>query len=207
MAALISTPTPQIANAHPRTVYFAGACVEVAVANRPQSGSLWEVISHTTLLGDPIPQSEAIIMAEDVAPTLSNQWLLKGTVSHLRYTTSAELPRLRAASAGLARPEARCGALIPIRKNEAWWALAQDERRRIYEEESHHTTIGLDYLPAIARRLHHSRDLLEPFDFLTWFEFAPEDEPAFDLLLSKLRAQKEWHFVDREIDIRVRRID
>ena len=35
--------------------------------------------------------------------------------------------------------------LIPIRKNEAWWALAQDERRAIFEERSHHIAIGLEY--------------------------------------------------------------
>ena len=72
------------------------------------------------------------------------------------------------------RPTADRAALIPLRKNAAWWALTQDERRHIFEAQSHHTQIGLDYLPAIARRLHHCRDLGEPqpFDFLTWFEFA-----------------------------------
>ncbi len=32
------------------------------------------------------------------------------------------------------------------------------------------------YLLAVARRLYHCRDLGEPFDFLTWFEYAPQDE-------------------------------
>jgi hypothetical protein len=63
----------------------------------------------------------------------------------------------------------------------------------------------LRYLPAIARRLHHSRDLGEPFDFLTWFEFAPQDEPAFDDLLAALRATEEWNYVEREVDIRLER--
>jgi len=46
--------------------------------------------------------------------------------------------------------------------------LTQDERRAVFEEQSHHTAIGLKYLPATARRLHHCRDLgtEEPFDFL-----------------------------------------
>lgn len=83
--------------------------------------------------------------------------------------------------------------------------MAQDERLAIYEERSRHTTIGLEYLPRIARKLHHCRDLGEPFDFLTWFEFAPEHEPAFDALLTRLRASEEWTYVDREIDIRVHR--
>jgi len=48
--------------------------------------------------------------------------------------------------------------------------LTQDERREIFEERSRHIATGLEYLPAVARRLHHSRDLGGPFDFLTWFE-------------------------------------
>lgn len=63
--------------------------------------------------------------------------------------------------------------------------------------------MSMEYLPAIARRLYHSRDLGESFDFLTWFEFAPEHEAAFDTLVAKLRASREWEFVDREIDIRL----
>jgi chlorite dismutase len=107
--------------------------------------------------------------------------------------------------AALGRSEARCAALIPIRKSAAWWALPQDERRAIYEEQSRHTSIGLEYLPRIARRLHHCRDLGEPFDFLTWFEFAPEHAGAFDELVARLRASEEWCYVDREIDIRLTR--
>ena len=105
----------------------------------------------------------------------------------------------------LGRPEAVCAALIPIRKNATWWSLSQDERRRIFEEHSRHVAIGLQYLPAVARRLHHCRDLgeNEPFDFLTWFEYAPADEAAFNTLVSELRASEEWQYVEREIDIRL----
>ena len=105
----------------------------------------------------------------------------------------------------LGRPEADCAALIPIRKSDEWWSLSQDQRRTIFEESSHHIAIGLDYLPAIARRLHHSRDLGEPFDFLTWFEFAPQHAEAFDELLQRLRATEEWRYVEREIDVRLAR--
>lgn len=67
-------------------------------------------------------------------------------------------------------------------------ALAQDERRAVFEWQSHHIAIGMRYLPAVARRLHHCRDLgpAEPFDFLTGFDYAPEYEPAFDELLGAL---------------------
>ena len=104
------------------------------------------------------------------------------------------------------RPEATCAALIPIRKSAAWWELAQDERREILETNSKHIAVGLKYLPAIARRLHHSRELGEEFDFLTWFEYAPEKANEFDELVKTLRETEEWNYVEREIDIRVQRI-
>lgn len=135
------------------------------------------------------------------------QWRLRGVSSNLRYAERAEVARLQAVQPVLGRREARCAALIPIRKSAAWWALAQDERRAIFERDSRHTQIGLDYLPAIARKLHHSRDLGEPFDFLTWFEFAPEHAPAFDELLQRLRDTEEWRYVEREVDIRLYRQD
>ena len=46
-----------------------------------------------------------------------------------------------------------------------------------------------------------------PFDFLTLFDFAKADEPAFDDLVADLRSTEEWKFVDREIDMRLARID
>ena len=57
----------------------------------------------------------------------------------------------------------------------------------------------------MARRLHHCRELGEPFDFLTWFEYAPADAAAFDDLVRRLRASEEWHYVEREVDIRLTR--
>ena len=60
-------------------------------------------------------------------------------------------------------------------------------------------------LPAIARRLHQSRELGEPFDFLTWFDYAPEHSELFEELVGLLRATEEWQYVDREVDIRVER--
>ena len=105
----------------------------------------------------------------------------------------------------LGRPEATCASLIPIRKNTTWWALTQDERLSIFKQQSHHTKIALQYFPELARRLHHCRDLSEhePFDFLTWFEYTPADEAAFNQLLAALRATEEWKYVEREVDIRL----
>lgn len=132
-------------------------------------------------------------------------WMLRGATSNERYVTQPEKEQLIAKQEGLDRPQADCAVLIPIRKNANWWALTQDERRKIFEEQSHHNQIGMDYLPAIARRLHHCRDLseAEPFDFLTWFEFAEKDIAEFDRLLARLRATEEWKYIDREVEVRV----
>ncbi|WP_278035414.1 hypothetical protein [Flavobacterium nitratireducens] len=74
------------------------------------------------------------------------------------------------------------------------------------EESSKHTQTGLQYLPAIARKLFHSRDIGESFDFLTWFEYAPSDEKAFEELLYKLRQTEEWNYIEREVDIRLMKV-
>ena len=130
-------------------------------------------------------------------------WSLRGLSSDARYTRRAEQDELADRQPALGRPDATCAALIPITKSAAWWALAPDERRGVLQERSHHITIGLEYLPAVARRLHHGRDLGEPFDFLTWFEYAPRDEAAFERLVARLRATPEWTYVQREVDIRL----
>jgi len=130
-------------------------------------------------------------------------WTLRGFTSNARYSTRAELAMLGANQPPLGRPNATRAALIPIAKSSAWWALAQDTRRTILADDSRHIAIGSEYLPAIARQLHHSRDLGEPFDFLTWFEFAPEHEAHFDALVARLRASAEWNYVEREIDFRL----
>ena len=107
--------------------------------------------------------------------------------------------------AALGRPDSTLAALIPIRKSAKWWALTQDERRAVFEEKSRHVAVGLKYLPGVARRLHHCRDLgeVEPFDFLTLFDYAKADAGAFDDLVAALRATEEWKFVEREVDIRL----
>jgi len=113
--------------------------------------------------------------------------------------------QLEAVQAGLGRAEATRAALIPITKSAAWWDLPRDERRAIFEERSHHISASLKYLPPIARRLYHARELGGPFDFLTWFEFAPEHAGLFDELVAVLRGTEEWRYVECEVDIRLSR--
>ena len=167
----------------------------------------WRIVHATAVIGDPLPEAPRLaIVAGDSAPR-GARWRLRGIISNERYVTRAEKADLVAKQEGLGRPASTCAALIPIRKSASWWALAQDERRRIFEEASGHVRTGIRFLPAVARRLHHCRDLgsEEPFDFLTWFEYAPSDSDAFDRLVAELRATQEWRYVEREIDIRVRR--
>jgi hypothetical protein len=76
----------------------------------------------------------------------------------------------------------------------------------MFEDKSRHIADSLKYLPAIARQLYHSRDLGEPFDFLTWFEYAPEHAQEFEDLVGGLRETEEWSYVEREVDVRVVRI-
>jgi chlorite dismutase len=169
----------------------------------------WRVTAFLAIVGDALHAIERLnIVAGNVAAQSAGAaWVLHGVTSNERYVTRPEKEQLLAKQPALGRPEADCAVLIPIRKNAKWWTLTQDERRQIFEAQSHHTQIGLEYLPAIARRLHHCRDLAEPepFDFLTWFEFARSDTAEFDKLLARLRASEEWKYVEREVEIRVAR--
>ena len=176
-----------------------------------QSGA-WRVTAISAVTGPPLAAvvSLSVVHSEAIAlPLLPSQtsWRLAGVASHVRYVERGEKTQLAEVQAGLGRPDATHAALIPIRKSAAWWEMTQEERRRIFEDKSHHIGASLKYLPMIARQLYHCRDLGEPFDFLTWFEYMPEHEGLFDDLVGMLRATEEWTYVEREIDLRVTRID
>lgn len=164
----------------------------------------WRVTSLSAASGEGLAPAPMLHIGEGVA-TGTPATVLAGIASNLRYTTTAERAQLVARQEGLGRPASTRAALIPITKSAAWWAMAQDERRAVYERGGH-LPIGMDYLPGVARKLYHSRDLGEPFDFLTWFEFAPEEEMAFDHMLERLRQCAEWDYVTREVDIRLERV-
>lgn len=167
----------------------------------------WAVRSARTLIGEALPSAPflSVLAGAPDPPDAGSGWALAGITSNDRYVERHEKVALLGAQAGLGRAEATHAALIPVRKTPAWWALTQDERRAVFEEQSHHIAVGLRYLPAVARRLHHCRDLGadQPFDFLTWFDYAPEHESAFDEMLAAMRSAPEWSYVDREVDIRL----
>ena len=177
-----------------------------------QSGG-WRVISLTPVRGATPPPMPALSVVSSrrrsrcrscPRPT---RWRLAGVASLCATSSAREKQQLVAVQAALGRREASAAALIPIRKNAAWWELTQEERRKIFEDKSHHIANSLKYLPAIARQLYHCRDLGEPFDFLTWFEYAPEQASAFEELVTTLRATEEWSYVEREFDLRLARED
>jgi len=166
----------------------------------------WRVQRIIAVTGDALaPVAHLDVHTAIQAAPSAAVWSLRGVAGHARYVERAEKGPLDAASPPLARAEAQCAALIPIKKSPALWALPQDERRAIFESKSHHISDSMQFLPRVARRLYHARDLGGPFDFLTWFEFAPEHTAAFDDLLGMLRSREEWMFVEREVDVRLER--
>jgi chlorite dismutase len=170
----------------------------------------WRIVRIETIVGEPLLEAKRLNVVSGSKMQLETNapWVLRGITSNERYVKRGEKSEIVAKQQGLARPEATCAALIPIRKNAAWWELTQDERLSVFEK-SKHIQIGLKYLPAVARRLHHCRDLSEnePFDFLNWFEYAPIHELEFNRMLSELRASEERQYIDREVDIRLMRED
>jgi hypothetical protein len=166
----------------------------------------YRVLRMNTVVGTPLTPVAAVTshpshLSPMAVPAAA--WILRGTNSAVRYVERAEAQALGAVQPAIGRTDCSLAALIPIRKSDAWWNLTQDERRAIFETRSKHIASCLGYLPAIARRLHHSRELGEPFDFLTWFEYAEEHANLFEELVQSLRATEEWKYVDWEIDIRL----
>src|SRR5262245_59736012 len=167
---------------------------------------IWRVLAIRLVQGARLPQAERVAVCRGEEPSpVEPQWTLSGVISNVRYVERPEQQELTLKQAPLGRSEATRAALIPIRKTAAWWNLTQEVRRNVFENKSHHIAEGIRYLPSVARQLYHSRDIGEPFDFLTWFEYAPEHSEAFEELVRTLRNTKEWRYVDREVDIRLAR--
>jgi len=177
----------------------------VTFAGGPAGG--WRVDRIEEVRGSRLQEVPRLALIEGSSSPIpaDSRWVLRGVTSNERYTTQQEQEALRAVQAPLGRPEATRAALIPITKSVEWWALAQGERRAIFEEQSHHIAVGLEFAAAIARRLHHSRGMGQEFDFLTWFEYPPAASDAFEELLVRLRATAEWTYVEREVAVRLTR--
>ncbi len=117
-----------------------------------------------------------------------------GVMQHPHYTSKREREVLeRLSLPELIPSDHTIGVLVPIRKSEEWWGLAQDQRQAYFEKTESwegHTGIGLKFADRIFRRLYHSRysGVELDYDFLTYFEFEEKYERDFRELLAQLRA-------------------
>src|SRR5207302_10559443 len=120
----------------------------------------WQVERMRVIVGQTLPSVPrvSIMDGNQTAPQEGSSWLLRGVTSYERYVHKTERSALVVQQAELGRLEATRAALIPIKKSAAWWELAQDERRAIFEERSQYIAIGLNYVARIARRLYHGYD-------------------------------------------------
>ena len=168
---------------------------------------IWRITSIAQVVGEGLANASHLDIAgsAEIPAASRAPWQLTGVASYVRYVERSEKTALASVQAGLGRYEATQAALIPIHKSAAWWERTQEERRQIFEDQSHHIAHSIKYLPAIARQLYHCRDIGEPFDFLTWFEYAPEHAASFENLVQHLRSTEEWKYVEREVDIRLER--
>ncbi len=141
--------------------------------------------------------------------------LFSGVTQHLQYTGKPQRNELLARGIEEQLPSPRTiTVIIPIRKSQGWWDLAQDERIAFYQKSADgegHTAIGLPYVSHIFRRLYHCRYLESAgaFDFITYFEFQAEHTEEFLHLLQSLRdvnENPEWAYVDAEAEIWARKI-
>lgn len=89
---------------------------------------LWRVAEMEVIVGEPLPAARRLEIASgsEIPSDPHAVWVLRGITSNERYVVrSEERSQLVARQQVLGRPEATCAALIPIRKNVAWWALTQ----------------------------------------------------------------------------------
>lgn len=70
--------------------------------------------------------------------------------------------------------------------------MTQDEPHQILAAKSYHTSIGMKYFPAEVRKLYQCGDLADPqpYNFLTYFEFAPAEKTPKPISVSDPMAIK-----------------
>ena len=106
----------------------------------------WRVAEMRCISGAPLERVVSVNVVNHPVTELPSDsaWVLQSFTSNVRYAKRDELNTLQAVQPGLNRVEAICAVLIPIKKTAQWWEMAQDERRAIFEDESHHTATGLE---------------------------------------------------------------
>lgn len=150
----------------------------------------WEVVSVERVVGEILEPTPYFEVRNEYLMRLpvDFRWMLRGVASGNGYACGTG---------------ATCAAFIPVKKNREWWEMPHEERLCISGARHGATHDRSADFPRIAKQFHHSRDLGEPFDFLTWFEYAPSDSGALEDFLSLLRSTEEWKYVEREVDVRL----
>jgi hypothetical protein len=160
---------------------------------------LWRMEGMTAPRGEPLRPAARLAVVEGAgAQAPASRWTLRGVADHP--------PGGEGGGNGgraLGGPDARCAALVAIRLAPAWWEVTGGDGATVLAQRSRALLGHPGDTPKIARRLHHSRDLGEPFDLLAWFEFHPDEQAAFNDLMARLRATEGWSSVEREVDVRL----
>jgi hypothetical protein len=130
-----------------RSAHAVAGCIRCrrvgSLAHRQYCGGVRRAFAGSSAVG----RGEGAAAAQ---PDDGAAWVVRGVTSNERYLKRREHDELVALQQPLGRPGSTRAALIPITKSEAWWELAQDERRRIFEESSRHLATSLEYVPAVA---------------------------------------------------------
>ena len=150
---------------------------------------LWLIEGMTAARGEPLPPAARLSVVEGAgAEVAEGRWVLRGVVAGQGEDARPDqLP--------LGRSDARCAALVAVRMAPAWWERAEEDRRAL--------SANIEHGPAISRRVHRARDREEPFDVLTWFEFAPDLQSALNDVVARLRDSEEWSYVERDVELRM----
>jgi hypothetical protein len=150
---------------------------------------LWLIEGMTAPVGEPLAPAARLSVVEGTSAAVAEgRGVLRGVVAGQGEDARADqLP--------LGRAEARCATLLAVRMSPTWWERAEEDRRAL--------SANIEHGPAISRRIHRARSRDEPFDVLTWFEYAPEVQSEANQVMARLRDSEEWTFVEREVDIRV----
>ena len=82
------------------------------------NSGIWRITKVTAISGESLPPVEKLRIVDGTAGESSGAaWILCGATSNERYVERKEKGQLLLKQASLGRPEANCGAMIPIRKN------------------------------------------------------------------------------------------
>ncbi len=126
------------------------------------------------------------VLATPFGRYLTTQTILNGLSKQANY-----VPRFSEAMKTDLKAPSESGpyaAVIPIRKDAAWWTLEHDQRTAMMEE---HTQAALPYHKTVKRKLYHSTGL-DDFDFITYFETA-KVEDLHNLVLALSQVKEAHH--------------